>query len=368
MFDAILLVCGKFMKNIAIFLLMLVGLSAQAEVINTLYEVRVAVEERGDRALKRAATQGLADVLVRVSGRRDIAQAQGLQPGLRDAQGLLFQYRYETEVDSNVETLFLNLKFSETEVNRLLIQSGLPVWDKNRPRTLVWLAIDDVNGRRFVNEADDLDVIETLRRAASQRGVPLVFPVLDIDDKLQLTTGQVWSLDIKAVRKAAERYRAPQILTGRLTRLSSSWIANLAHVNGYGENLLDTQSINLATLLDPVVNQLADDLAAKYGVVRSGQRGLSANIGVSGVDDFRDYARLITYLEGVAVIEHANPVWVAGSKMIVLLHLRSDMEKARQFFLLDKKILEDESPGMAFTESHIPMEQVHSYYRWQDPQ
>lgn len=353
------------MKYIATLALMLFGLGAQAEVINTLYDVRVEVEQRGDQALKRAATQGLAEVLVRVSGQADVAQASILQPALRNAQSLLRQYRYDAQANEGAQQLYLQLSFSEVEVNRLLSQSGLPVWDKNRPRTLVWLVIDDVNGRRFVNENDNPDVIETLRSAANRRGVPLVFPVLDIDDKLQLTAGQVWAMDLSAVRNAAERYRAQQILTGRLTRLSSGWIVNLAHLSRADEDLLDSQSESLAAALEPAVNRIADDLAKKYAVVRSEQRELRANIVVSGVDNFRDYARLLTYLESVAVVEHANPVWVSGSQMVILLHLQGGMDKARQFFLLDKKILEDENPGLAFAESQIPLEQVHSYYRWQ---
>lgn len=356
------------MKNIVILLLLLFGVAARAEVVNTLYDARVEVEQRGDQALKRAAAQGLADVLVRVSGRTDVARAQGVQPALRNAQGLVRQYRYEAETDEGVERLFLELNFSESEVNRLLSQAGLPVWDKNRPRTLIWLVIDDVNGRRFVNESDNPDVVEALRKAASHRGVPVVFPVLDIDDKLQLTTGQIWGMDLQAVRAASERYRAPHILTGRLTRLSSGWITNLVHLSNRDENVLDSQSATLAAALEPGINQIADELAQKFAVVRSEQRELSANIVVSGVDDFRDYARIVTYLESVAVIEHANPVWVSGSQMVVLLHLQGDMDKARQFFLLDKKILEDDNPGIAFAESQIPMEQVHSYYRWQNPQ
>lgn len=356
------------MKNIAMLLLLLVGLTARAEVVSTLYDARVEVEQRGDQALRRAASQGLADVLVRVSGRTDVARAQIVQPALRDAQSLLRQYRYEAETDEGRQRLFLVLNFSEMEVNRLLSQSGLPVWDKNRPRTLVWLVMDDVNGRRFVNEADNPDVVETLRNTASQRGLPLVFPVLDIDDKLQLTTGQVWAMDLPAVRAASERYRAPNILTGRLTRLSRGWIANLVHLSSRDENLLDAQSETLAAALGPAINRIADELAEQYAVVRSEQRELSANIVVSGVNDFRDYARLVTYLESVAVIEHANPVWVSGSQMVVRLHLQGDMEKARQFFLLDKKILEDSNPGMAFAESQIPIEQVHSFYRWHNSQ
>lgn len=356
------------MKNIAIVLLMLLGLTARAEVVTTLYDARVEVAQRGDQALRRAATEGLANVLVRVSGRRDVTQTQLVQPALRDAQSLLRQYRYESETDDGVERLYLVLDFSEPEVNRLLNQAGLPVWDKNRPRTLAWLVIDDVNGRRFVSENDTPDVVEALRNAASQRGVPLIFPALDIDDKLQLSAGQVWAMDLAAVRAASERYRAPHILTGRLTRLSSGWISNLVHLSSRDENLLDSQADSLAAAVEPAVNRIADDLAKQYAVVRSEQRELSANIVVSGVDDFRDYARLITYLEGVAGIEHANPVWISGSQMVVMLHLQGDMDKARQFFLLDKKILEDENPGMAFADSQIPLEQVHSYYRWQNPQ
>ena len=352
------------MKNIVMLLLLLAGLTARAEVVNTLYDARVEVEQRGDQVLKRAAAQGLAEVLVRVSGRAEVAREPVLQPALRNAQSLVRQYRYESETNDGVQKLFLALNFSELEVNRLLSQSGLPVWDKNRPRTLVWLAIDDVKGRRFVSEADNPEVIEALRNAANRRGVPLVFPVLDIDDRLQLTSGQVWAMDLAAVRAASERYRAPNILTGRLTRLSSGWIANLVYLSSRDENLLDTQSAGLAETLEPAVNQIANDLAQKFAVVRSEQQELSANIVVSGVNDFRDYARLITYLEGVAVIEHANPVWVSGSQMVVQLHLQGNMEKARQFFLLDKKILEDSNPGMAFAESQIPMEQIHSFYRW----
>ncbi len=353
------------MKYFAILLLCFAHV-AQAEVVNTLYDARVPVAERSESALKRAASQGLADVLVRVSGRADVAQGSTLQSAMRDAHSLLRQYRYDTVIEDGRQSLLVDLSFSEVEVNRLLSQSGLPVWDKNRPRTLAWLAIDDVSGRQFVNEIDYPEIVATLREAADRRGLPLVFPVLDIDDRLVLTTGQVWAMDLAAVRSAAERYRAAHILTGRLTRLSTGWIANLAHLDASDENLIDTQSADLQAVLTPAVNGIADALAEKYAVVRSGQEARSANIVVSGVEGFRDYARLLTYLESVVVIEHANPVWIAGSQLVIQLHLEGAMEKAQQFFLLDKKILEDDMPDMAFAESNIPAEQIYGYYRWQN--
>ncbi len=338
---------------------------AQAEVVNNLYDAQIPVSQRSQAALKDAAAEGLRQVLVRVSGSEDVAYAEEVRRVLPRAESMLNQYHYSTSTEDGREQLFVDFSFSEVEVNRLLSQSGLPVWDKNRPQTLVWLVVDDFSGRHFVSEASDPEIVQVLRDVAARRGLPLVFPVLDIDDKLQLTTAQVWSMDLDAVRRAAERYRTSQILTGRLTRLSSSWMANLAVINGVDEDQLDRQGPELPDILRPVINAVADELASRFAVVRTGQGGAREHVVVSGVDNFRDYARLLTYLEGVAVIEHANPVWVAGSQAIIELHLDGSMDKARQFFLLDKKLTEDQNPGVAFTESKLPVEQLHSYYRWQ---
>ncbi|WP_372809590.1 DUF2066 domain-containing protein [Litorivivens sp.] len=354
------------MKKISV--LVLLGLfwgPLQAEVVKNLYNAQVPVAQRGQAALKDAAAEGLRQVLVRVSGREDVASFGDVQRALPKAESLLNQYHYSNKLIDGRDQLFIDFSFSEVEVNRLLSQAGLPVWDKNRPQTLVWLVVDDFSGRHFVSEASDPEIVQALREAAAQRGLPLVFPVLDIDDKLQLTTGQVWSMDLEAVRKAAERYRTSQILTGRLTRLSTSWIANFAVISGIDEDLLDRQAPELADILRPVVNSVADELASRFAVIRSGQSGAREHIVVSGIGNFRDYARLLTYLEGVAVVEHANPVWVSGAQAVIELHLEGSMDKARQFFLLDKKLLDDNNPGVAFTQSNLPVEQVHSYYRWQ---
>ena len=295
------------MKNLAILVLLLLVLAARADVVDTLYDARVAVEQRGDQALAHAAAEGLREVLVRVSGQRDIASSPAIQPALGKAQSLLRQFRYESERRDGRQQLYLDLSFSEVEVNRLLSQSALPVWDKNRPRVLAWLVADDVSGRRFVNAKDHPDIVEALQRAARQRGLPLVFPALDIDDMLQLTTGQLWAMDLAAVRTAAARYRSSQILAGRLTKLSVGWIANLAYVDGSDENFVDTQGDSLDAVLQPAINRLADDLARQYAVVRTSQSDQRATIVVSGVREFRDSARLLAYLEGVAVVEHHEP-------------------------------------------------------------
>lgn len=355
------------MKNLAIMALLMLALAARADVVETLYDARVAVEQRSDQALKQAATEGLREVLVRVSGQRDIVGSPAIQAVVGNAQSMLRQFRYESERRDGRQQLYLDLSFSEVEVNRLLSQSALPVWDKNRPRVLAWLVVDDVKGRRFVNAKDHPDIVEALQQAARQRGLPLVFPALDIDDTLQLTTGQLWAMDLAAVRNAAARYRGSQILAGRLTKLSVGWIANVAYLDGSDENFVDSQGGGLAAVLEPVINRLADDLARQYAVVRTGQSDLRATIVVSGVGEFRDYARLLAYLEGVAVIEHANPIWVADRQLVIDLHLRGDMEKAQQFFQLDKKIVEDDNPEPGFAEAKVPLERVHSYYRWHQP-
>ncbi|MBB3047730.1 hypothetical protein FHR99_001996 [Litorivivens lipolytica] len=355
------------MKRILVLLVLgLMSSALRAEVMTSLYEVKVPVAQRGEAELTGAVVEGLNTVLVRVSGRTDIGQFDPIRQAMRQARAMLLQYRYDREYEDGEEQLLLALSFSEQEVNRLLLQSGLPVWDKNRPQTLVWLVVDDVSGRQFVSEETHPEIVSALREAAALRGLPLVFPVLDIDDRLQLTIDQIWTMDVEAVRRAAERYRTSHILSGRVTRLSRSWLGNFVYVSADDESFVDRQAEDLADIIAPTLHSVADELGNRYAVMRTAGGVADANIVVSGVRDFRDYARLLTYLEGVAVIEHANPVWIDGAQLIVRLHLQGSMEKAQQFFQLDKKLMEDENPGMAFSDAQLSMDQIHSFYRWQN--
>jgi hypothetical protein len=60
---------------------------------------------------------------------------------------------------------------------------------------------------------------------------------------------------------------------------------------------------------------------------------------LTGVADFKDYARAITYLEGVAAIRHANVVQIEGNEIIVRLIADGLLPQLQQSLALDNRLL-----------------------------
>ncbi len=344
-------------------LLCLFSLALQAEMVRDLYEVTLPVDKQSDSALRRAASEGLETVLVRVSGRQQLRDNAVVAPALSQAQRYLRQYRYElveTPAENGLSApqtqRLLHMSFSGAQIQQLLQQAQLPVWSSNRPRILVWLVVDDYSGRRFATPDSHPQLFEALQQQARRRGLIFSYPLLDLQDSLNLNPDQLWRLDRGAIARAVERYRVDHYLVGRLSLLSSGWLASWSFVSDQHELALDARESNAEAVLRPAVDLAADRLAQKFAVVASADGRYGANIHVSGIRGFSDYARIITYLEKNAVIEHANPVWLSGTEAVVNLVLKDSLDKVEQFFALDRKLVATEPPARLLRSS--PVESV----------
>ena len=107
-------------------------------------------------------------------------------------------------------------------IERMLADAQIPLWDSNRPSVLIWMALQDESGSRSLMTSDiNNDIIEYIKDFADARGLPVLFPVLDFEDRRNLSEDLVWRLDEQAIRTASLRYGADSILTGRLHFTSS---------------------------------------------------------------------------------------------------------------------------------------------------
>lgn len=103
-------------------------------------EVPLAVRERA--AEDEAFTAALAQVLVRVTGQRDVGADEALAGLLARPRALVRQWSYTREG--------LWVEFDSGLVARELRALERPVWGAERPRVLIWLAIDDGERPAFV--------------------------------------------------------------------------------------------------------------------------------------------------------------------------------------------------------------------------
>ncbi|AKH69111.1 hypothetical protein IMCC21906_01433 [Spongiibacter sp. IMCC21906] len=348
---------------VSVAMVCLVSGVAQAAMIQNLYEERLLVDTQSAQTLRRGAAEALERVLVRVSGQRNVRDNSVVAQALANAEPLLTQYRYINDNSAEDEDqLALLMSFSPRQVNGLLQSAGLPIWSSNRPSVLVWLVEDTASGRQFVSGDTPGALYEALQTEAQRRGVSLQFPLLDLVDTGNLSVADVWQMQMDLVKQASSRYGAPYVLVGRASELSNGqWVASWNLVQGQQELRLDSDGMGGQEAVAAVVDRIADTQARNFSVV-AGTSNESTLIYVDGISDFHGYAGLVTYLENLSVIEHANTVWVSESALVVELVLNGDMEKVDRFLSLDKQLQSlDQSPRVVTEVANMP---IRSFYHW----
>jgi hypothetical protein len=312
-----------------------------------LFESEVVVSSQSPAERGSALHSALSEVLVRVAGRNNVLATEPARALLADPGKLVQQYRYFTRQDTQPPVLVLWVRFDEASIRQGLQQQGVSYWGQERPDTLVWLAVED-RGRRYVAAADDdTDVHRQIALAARQRGVPVVFPLMDLEDQSRARFTDIWGGFFDNVLLASERYRPQAVLIGRLNRSASGgWSArwNL-QVDGEPRAWTDSRS-DLAQLSQQGIDTAADILAARFAVAGGGNGGNSSVIiEVSGVDSLADYARINAYLDTLTSVAGLQLTRVSGSTLQYALRLNGSLQDLTRTVSIGS-VLEPAAGGM----------------------
>ncbi len=330
----------------ALFALLVAALPLRAAVVNDLYEARVEVGNQSPAELKRAARDGLAEVLVKVSGRTDAARQPGLAAALAGADRYLEQYRYEP-----APKLQAVLRYDRPQVEQMLRNAGLPVWGDNRPTLLVWLAVDENGSRQLVNEESHADLVAALREQARRRGLLLSFPLLDLDDMAAVTADRVWQLDMSRLGEASARYRVDGLLAGRLAGLPNGrWLGSWKLAAEELRLGFDGEGATLPACLAPGIDRIADGLASRYAVTAEAGDG-AVTLWLTGVNGFVDYTRALAYLAQVSQVKSVLPLQVVPGELLLRLDIDGTPTQLERALALDNKLQAEpataQNPGTA---------------------
>ena len=330
--------------------LALLTLQAWAEVVPGLYRVEVPVAQQSAQALQRAAAEGLEQVLVRISGQRDLSGNAEIRQALSQADRYLEQYQYlrrEPEPEGGPPTepeLLAEVAFEQQEVEQLLRRAGLPIWSPNRPTVLVWLVMDDARGRALVNSETHPQLVKALRAEARRRGLALKFPLLDLEDTAALSVEELWAMRDEAVARASERYDPGAVLMGRVSRVSSGQLLGGWRFLFAGDSYsIDAQAQDAAAFVAPAVDRAADALAAEYAIwpVKIAEEGLLLRL--TGVTDFHDYAQAMDYLQRTPAIQEVDVLRVEGDELLLRLVAEGQLEQLRRVLELGNKLQPEET-------------------------
>ena len=298
-----------------------------------LYQGMAPVESQAAAVRPRAIRAAFIEALVKLTGDRNIAQHEGIAALAGQAGRYVQQFRYQQtgagEADS-ASPLALWVKFDENAVNQALQDYGLSVWPKERPAILAWLALEENGARRIVEFEDESGFLGLLEQYASRRGLPLLFPLFDLEDAAALAVSDVWAGFKAPIMAASGRYRPDIVLTGRLLQASPDrW--EIKWNAWFDDERLswNNRDARAETVLEAGVNELADRLAARY-VNRGSAAVERIRFSVRDVDSIDDYARTLAHLEALQSVVSVEVKRVRRNELVLELNARGGLAALEQ--------------------------------------
>jgi len=321
----------------------------QAVEVTDLYQAKMPVNTQNFDEVQKVQKAALEKVIKKVTGLKDISDIQGIESLLSQSNSLVLQSAFET----NNEPLLYGsapylavISFNELSVNQKLesLAEPLPIWSKNRPEILLWLAVESEGQRLILGQKNPLDnvLLSSFASHANKHGIPLRLPLVDVEDLSVLHPIDVWGLFLIPIEDASLRYPHDMILTGRLENNEGKFSAKLVlkqnkSVKYFEYSEIDNQDLLISQLIEDVTQALSEKFAIIGGL--QGENAISVQVGP--MLDAIEYANMLSYLESLKIVKSVQIISMKDRVVTMNLELAGSINTFKHYLGLDKKLVED---------------------------
>lgn len=331
------------LRLVATFCVIAYSLTARGLLVEDLYQAQVLVVDQSEAALQDGVASGLQQVLIRVSGNVDVARHGSVIMAMRNPDRFYDEHHYTTTdrqliVDGELnDAKLLTIRFEPNAVSRLLREAGFPVWGSERPGIMVWIAeAEDSGQRRMLEESDAGEVAKAFEIRSRERGLPLLWPLMDLEDTGQVSTAQIWGQFLGTVETASIRYRPDCILSGRVQRQGGRWVGRWSFQLDARWQNFDTVGFNPDEMVVALMDRITNQLAQRYAIDAS--RG-DILLTVEAVDSLEAYAAVGRYLNGLTPILDVVVDTVEGDEVTYQISMEGQPDQLKKLIDLDEAMV-----------------------------
>ncbi|NMP32486.1 DUF2066 domain-containing protein [Thalassotalea sp. M1531] len=229
----------KMLKLITFLTALLLPSLVFAVEVTDLYQAKVAVDSQASNARNVAIKQAMASVMIKVGGDESVLSNNTVKQQLKRYNQYLTQYRYERDQ----KQLFLVALFDENKINVLFQQANLPLWGSLRPQILVWLLEENKLERNILSESGVSELPQQIREFSQQRGLPLLLPLMDLEDSLSINITDLWGRFASEAQQQSSRYFVDATL---IIRISNSSLLSEPPADNECEGVLCQEQVRYA--------------------------------------------------------------------------------------------------------------------------
>ncbi len=322
-----------------------------AAVVPWLYDVEVPVENQTSSARLKASRVALLQVLTRLTGLVHVPRYPQIVRALGAPDLYYSQFRFVagpvSVFNNGVEApLSLRIQFEPRSVLRLIKDSALPIWGSNRPLVVAWVVVERGIEREIIATGSTHPLALALQQRAEERGLPILYPLLDLEDQIKVDPAVVWGRMSQILLPASERYGADIVLVGRIQTLGEgSWATNWEFWLDGLVIPLDRRDFEATLSAAAVVDLIADELTQRYAVL--GREPRQILLGVSGVASPADYGNLLNYLEALEFVDGVNVAQINADHLGLIVTTRAEPEQLQRLLEVERRLLQPTDPGLS---------------------
>jgi hypothetical protein len=320
--------------------------SANATEVTVLDESLVPVETRSGAERNKAISVALQNVILKNSGAAAALTNPMVMAKVKSPNTLISQYGYH-DIDGE---LFLKVNFDHKRILELLREAQLPVWGKQRPLTLVWL-VEDLDGERsIVNDASDYDSRQLFKQNSEAKGVPLLFPLMDLDDNMKISVNDVRGMFVDQVEQASFRYQADYFVIASIgpdvkgVEFSVSLFARDTKDQDTPTPLVSKRQVVADTneAVMGIISTVSEYYVSRYAIADTGAQ-LNSAITFVDITDMQQLVEIEKYLKQLSAVKSVNVSQMLGSSVTYNLELFGTLDDLHRLMALEPRVFETRS-------------------------
>jgi len=347
---------GLFIVLLSLFLLSVVT-TLQAVEIEGLYRVELPVESQSQNERQRVSAVGLEQVVQRISGDRLAFNEPAVQAALKTPQRYLRQFSYFLGASGQQ---YLRLQFDESLINRLLRQAKQPIWGSNRPSLMTWVAVEGAGERHLINSDEASLWQRAVKQAGQDSGVPILLPLMDLEDERNISVMDVWGLFRDKLEQASQRYHSEAVLGGRLYQSTPSQWAGRWLLIFNGEAIsFSTPPTAIEKSASEAMAKVASIMVKRYAIDTATGNAQQVKLAVQGINNLDDYAQVQRYLQDFTIVRDVAVSDVAGDRLTLAVTTEGEWEKLKGLIALDNRLLPISDAAVEFADGLMVMP-----YQW----
>lgn len=307
--------------------------------LSKLYVAKVDAE----LSTKQGLSVGFDQVMIRASGQRSVLQHPVIQEHKKRLRDYIVQYGHIEEEGRR----WLEVTFNQEAIERLLRLANQPIWGSLRPLTLVWLVQEQNFSRELVGESSPLLQQARVAQMTQERGVPVILPLLDLDDMMQVEAADVWGHFLEPVQQASLRYNPDQIVLAKLYQPTENQYELQWRIYPFsdgGESAVLTPwyqgqiSGESPELLAQWWQQMSDVLGQRFATQTAGMEAETIDIAIHNLTDLPRVLAAEKSLSAMAMVSTASLQQLDASRALFSIQLLGTADDFFNALKLDKRL------------------------------